>query len=59
MRHSASECPKIKKPAEQFHEKMQQPCQDGAPSRLQEGKQKVDPREEKVVEMELQDARRY
>jgi hypothetical protein len=56
--HSASECWEIKKLAEQFCEKMQQPCQDGAPSRQQEGKQKVDPQKEKDVEMEFQDARR-
>jgi hypothetical protein len=37
---------------------MQQPCQDGTPSRQQEGKQKVDPQKEKDVEMEFQDARR-
>jgi hypothetical protein len=37
---------------------MQQPHQDGAPSRQREGKQKVNPREEKDVEMEFQDTRR-
>jgi hypothetical protein len=47
------ECREIKKLAEQFREKMQQPCQDGAPSRKWEGKQKVNPQEEKDVEMEF------
>jgi hypothetical protein len=56
-RHTASECQEIKKLAEQFCEKMQQQsCQDGAPSRQREGKQKVGKREEE--EMEFQDAKR-
>jgi hypothetical protein len=37
---------------------MQQQRQDGAPSRQWEGKQKVDPQEEKDAEMEFQDAKR-
>jgi hypothetical protein len=37
---------------------MQQQRQDGAPSSQREGKQKVDPYEEKDVEMEFQDVRR-
>jgi hypothetical protein len=37
---------------------MQQQRQDGAPSSQREGKQKVDPHEEKDVEMEFQDVRR-
>jgi hypothetical protein len=57
-RHSALECQKIKKLTEQFHERMQQQRQDGAPSRQLEGKQKVDPQEEKATEMEFQDAKR-
>jgi hypothetical protein len=56
--HTALECREIKKLAKQFCDKMQQQCQDGAPSRQREGKQKVDPQEEKDVEMEFQDARR-
>jgi hypothetical protein len=58
MRHTASEYQEIKKRAEQFHEKMQQQRQDGAPSHQREGKQKVDSLEEKDVEMEFQDAKR-
>jgi hypothetical protein len=57
-RHTASECREIKKLVEQFCDKMQQQRQDGAPSHQREGKQKVDPQEEKDVEMEFQDARR-
>jgi hypothetical protein len=52
------QCWKIKKVAEQFREKMQQQRQDGAPSHQREGKQKVDPQEEKDAEMEFQDAKR-
>jgi hypothetical protein len=52
-RHSVSECWEIKKLVEQFREKMQQQRQDGAPSRQREGKQKVDPHEEKDAEMEF------
>jgi hypothetical protein len=37
---------------------MQQPRQDGAPSRQREGKQKINPEEEKIIEMEFQDAKR-
>jgi hypothetical protein len=37
---------------------MQQPRQDGAPSRQPEGKQKVTPQEEKDIEMEFQTVRR-
>jgi hypothetical protein len=37
-RHSTSECQEIKKLAEQFYKKMQQPHQDGAPSHQREGK---------------------
>jgi hypothetical protein len=40
---SASECDDIKKLMKQFREKMQQSCQDGAPSCQREGKQKVIP----------------
>jgi hypothetical protein len=57
-RHTTSECHEIKKLTEQFHEKMQQQRQDGAPSPLREGKQKVDSQEEKDAEMEFQDAKR-
>jgi hypothetical protein len=57
-RHTASECREIKKLVEQFCDKMQQQRQDGAPSHQREGKQKVDPQEEKDVEIEFQDARR-
>jgi hypothetical protein len=53
MRHSALECREIKKLMEQFCEKMQQQCQDGASSRQREGKQKLDPQEEKDTEMEF------
>jgi hypothetical protein len=56
--HTASECWEIKKLVKQFREKMQQQHQDGAPFRQWEGKQKVDPQEEKDVEMEFQDAKR-
>jgi uncharacterized protein (DUF4415 family) len=57
-RHTTSECRKIKKLTEQFHEKMQQQQrQDGAPSRQREGKQKVNLKEEKDAEMEFQDAK--
>jgi hypothetical protein len=57
--HTASECWEIKKPVKQFREKMQQQQhQDGTPFRQWEGKQKVDPQEEKDVEMEFQDAKR-
>jgi hypothetical protein len=56
--HSVSECREIKKLVEQFHENMQQQCQDGAPSRQRKGKQKMDPQEEKDVEMEFYDAKR-
>jgi hypothetical protein len=52
-RHTASECREIKKLTEQFHKKMQQQRQDGAPSRQREGKQKVDSQEEKDAEMEF------
>jgi hypothetical protein len=51
--HIASKCQEIKKLAEQFHEKMQQQRQDGAPSRQREGKQKVDSQEEKDAEMDF------
>jgi hypothetical protein len=57
-RHTASECREIKKLTEQFRKKMQQQRQDGSPSCQQEGKQKVDPQEEKDAEMEFQDAKR-
>jgi hypothetical protein len=57
-RHSASVCREIKKLGEQFHEKIQQQRQDGAPSRQWEGKQRMDPQEEKDVDMEIQDAKR-
>jgi hypothetical protein len=57
LRHTASECRKIKKLAEQFRKKMQQQSrQDGAPSHQREGKQKVNKREEE--KMEFQDAKR-
>jgi hypothetical protein len=56
--HIALECREIKNLTEQFHEKMQQSRQDGVPSHQWEGKQKVNPEEEKDVEMEFQDARR-
>jgi hypothetical protein len=36
----------------------QQQCQDGAPSRQREGKQKMDLQEGKDAEMEFQDAKR-
>jgi hypothetical protein len=55
--HTTVECREIKKLTEQFREKMQQ-RQDGAPSRQQEDKQKVDSQEEKDAEMEFQDAKR-
>jgi hypothetical protein len=58
MHHSVLECREIKKLMEQFREKMQHQRQDGVPSRQWEGKQKVDPQEEKDIEMEFQDARR-
>jgi hypothetical protein len=54
--HIASECQEIKKLVEQFCKKMQQQCQDGAPSHQWEGKQKVDYQKEKDAEMEFQDA---
>jgi hypothetical protein len=50
-RHSARECREIRKLVEQFREKQQQLCQEGAPSRQREGKQKMDPEEEKDEEM--------
>jgi hypothetical protein len=53
MCHTMAECREIKKHAEQFCEKVQQQCQDGAPSRQWEGKQKVDSQEEKDAEMEF------
>jgi hypothetical protein len=53
MCHTAVECREIKKLAEQFYEKVQQQCQDGAPSHQWEGKQKVDSQEEKDAEMEF------
>jgi hypothetical protein len=56
--HTVSECREIKKLTKQFREKMQKQRQDDAPFRQREGKQKVDPQEEKDVEMEFQDARR-
>jgi hypothetical protein len=59
--HSASKCWEIKKLTEQFYEKMQQqPREDGmgTPSCQWESKQKINPKEEKDVEMEFQDARR-
>jgi hypothetical protein len=56
--HTASECREIKKLTKQFRDKMQQQRQDGAPSHQREGKQKLDPHEEKDVEIEFQDARR-
>jgi hypothetical protein len=58
MCHIALECREIKNLTEQFHEKMQQSRQDGVPSHQWEDKQKVNPEEEKDVEMEFQDARR-
>jgi hypothetical protein len=51
--HTTSKCWEIKKLTEQFHDKMQQQRQDSAPSRQWEGKQKVNPREEKDVEIEF------
>jgi hypothetical protein len=57
-RHTTAECQEIKKLTEQFHEKMQQQRQDGAPSHQREGKQKVDSQEEKDAAMEFQDAKR-
>jgi hypothetical protein len=57
-RHTTLEYREIKKLVEQFYEKMQQQCQDDAPSRQWEGKQKVDSQEEKDAEMEFQDAKR-
>jgi hypothetical protein len=56
--HSTLKCWEIKKLMEQFHKKMQQQSQDGAPSCQRAGKQKVDPQEEKEEEMEFQDAKR-
>jgi hypothetical protein len=41
--HSVGECWEIKKLTEQFNEKQQQLCQEGAPSHQREGKQKMDP----------------
>jgi hypothetical protein len=52
-RHTASKCREIKKLAENFRDKMQHQCQDGAPSHQWKGKQKVDSREEKDVEIEF------
>jgi hypothetical protein len=49
--HNTSECREIKKLVEQFCEKQQQLCQEGTPSHQREGKQKVNPEEEKDEEM--------
>jgi hypothetical protein len=57
--HSTEECREIKKLTEQFRERQkQQTRQDGMPSRQQEGKQKVDPEEDKGEEMEFQNDKR-
>jgi hypothetical protein len=51
--HNVAECREIRKLTEQFREKMQQQRQYDAPSRQQEGKQKVDSQEEKDTEIEF------
>jgi hypothetical protein len=51
--HSVGECWEIEKLVEQFHEKHRQLCQDVAPSCQWEGKQKVDPEEDKDEEMKF------
>jgi hypothetical protein len=56
--HSVSECWENKKLTEQFRKKQQQPRQEGAPSRQREGKQKMDPEEEKNKEMAFQNVKR-
>jgi hypothetical protein len=58
-RHTAGECWEIKKLAEQYREqlKQQQQREDGAPSRQREGKQKVDPEEDKDDELRFQQAK--
>jgi hypothetical protein len=48
------ECREIRKPTEQFREKQQQLCQEGVPSHLREGKQKMDLEKE----MKFQKAKR-
>jgi hypothetical protein len=48
MRHSTLECWEIKKHIKQFCEKMQQPRQDGTPSRQQEGNRKSTHRRRKT-----------
>jgi hypothetical protein len=53
-RHSVGECREIRKPTEQFREKQQQLCQEGVPSHLREGKQKMDLEKE----MKFQKAKR-
>jgi hypothetical protein len=58
MRHTVSECQEIKKLTKQFYKKMQQQCRDGAPSCQWEGKQRLDPQEEKDAKMEFQDDKR-
>jgi hypothetical protein len=53
-----SEYQEIKKLTEQFCEKQQQPHLEDAPSRQQDGKQKMDPEEDKDEEMAFQNAKR-
>jgi hypothetical protein len=45
--HNTEEYREIKKLAEQYREQLKQQRGDGAPSRQQEGKQKIDPEEDK------------
>jgi hypothetical protein len=56
--HSAEECQEIKKLTEWYHEQLKQQRGDGVPSRQWEGKQKVDPEEDKEDGMGFQKTKR-
>jgi hypothetical protein len=55
---STEECREIKKLTEQYHEQLKQQRGNGTPSRQREGKQKVDPEEDKEDRMGFQKAKR-
>jgi hypothetical protein len=58
MCHSTEECREIKRLAEQYREQLKQQRDDDMPSHQQEGKQKVDPEEDKDDGLGFQKAKR-
>jgi hypothetical protein len=58
MCHSTEECQEIKRLAEQYREQLKQQRDDDMPSHQQEGKQKVDPEEDKDDGLGFQKAKR-